>query len=575
MNNRNGWGRKLRHGSASIGITALVLVAVILVNVLVSVLCFNNRWFIETTGESMSKKNFPLYRLTDAARDLLGSTLDSVNANRAEDDPVQVDIIFCTDPDILYGNWQMRCIYFTALEMQKAFPESIKVSTRDVWDNPSSVDAYRTNSYSSIYQSDVIVASGSEFRVFGYRTFFVYNETGDTAPWGYSGEKKFLSGIIAVTRAEAPVCALTTNHGEPFATEEGRAEYSEFLKVIEGAGYDIAFVDLEKEELPEDCRLVITFDPQTDFVSTFGGGGVSEAKKLEKHLDLTYSYVVFFDADTPKLPVLEEFLEEWGISVERYSSTDGAGNVTLGTYEIADSEHSLDAAGNTVIGQYEPEGMGGSLTSNMRETGGSPKVIFGNAVPLSYSPTYQTTYALADAEAGTGAFIYGSYYKNNLMRDVFDVFRTGDQAIAYANVNGERLTDATGAPVISTYNKQDPYRLMTITSQTRTVGEGQGYTTVNDASYVCAVGSTEFASNAVLKERAYGNTDTLLSLLRLIGREIVPVGIKWTTLYDAEIDTEYYSQGSATVTTVFLALIPVVAFGISGLTVLVRRRTRS
>ena len=40
----------------------------------------------------------------------------------------------------------------------------LEVRTTNVWSNPSSVDAYRTNSYSSIYQTNVIVASGSEFR---------------------------------------------------------------------------------------------------------------------------------------------------------------------------------------------------------------------------------------------------------------------------------------------------------------------------------------------------------------------------------------------------------------------------
>ena len=59
----------------------------------------------------------------------------------------------------------------TALGLQKQFPETIEVSWRDVWSNPSSVDMYRSTSYSTIYPSNVIVASGTEFRVSSARTF--------------------------------------------------------------------------------------------------------------------------------------------------------------------------------------------------------------------------------------------------------------------------------------------------------------------------------------------------------------------------------------------------------------------
>ena len=577
----NGFDRKLRRGTLSFGIAVAVIAVVILLNALMSVLCFDNRWYIETTGEQArpaikGREDGRIYRLTDAAIHLLGSTLDSVNEKRDEDDPVVVDIIFCADPDLLYGNSQMRYIYYTALEMQNEFPESIRVSTRDVWDNPSSVDAYRTNSYSTIYQTDVIVASGTDFRIYSAKSFYVYNTNSQTDPWGYCGEKKFLSGIIAVTRAEAPVCALTVNHGEPFATEEGRAKYSELLKVIDQAGYNVVYLDLEKEEIPKDCRLIITFDPQEDFESAFYGGTVSEASKMEKFLDQAYSYMVFFDADTPKLPILEEYLEEWGIVVDRHSSADAAGNETTGAYQIVDLENALNMDGTSVIGQYLSDGLGGSLTSDMRKTGASPKVVFGNAVSFSYSPTYQFTYMLADEEAGTGAYTYGYYFRNNWARDIFDVFTTGSSAYAYAKNGGNRLTDANGEDlVVDTYNPQDPYRLMTLTRHTRTVGEGQGYTSINDASYVCAVGSTEFASNEVLSSNAYGNTDALLATLRTIGSEVVPVGLTWVSLYESEIGKSYADTLNTTLTTVVLAFLPAVAFTFAGLFVLVRRRVRN
>lgn len=561
MNLNNGFGRKLRHGSVSAALTAGVIAAVILLNVLVSVLCSENRWLIDMTTE-------PMYTLSEDAERLLSSTIESANATRPEDEPVKVDIIFCADPDMLYGNSLMRYVYYTALAMEKKFSDTITVSTVDVWDNPSAVDAYRTNSYSSIYQSNIIIASGTEFRVYSYKSFFTYNSNDDDEPWAYSGEKNFIKGITAVTRAEAPICALTVGHGEPFQyneKDEIETEYTEFLNVIKSAGYDVVLLNLGEQEISENCRLIITFDPQTDFVSNFLTGGDSELKKLEKHLDKAYSYMVFVDADTPKLTNLEEFLEMWGIAFERHDKT--------ATYEVIDASSSLDGVGQTIVAQYESEALGGSLTTDMREKGASPKVIFGNAMSIKYSHSYELSYSLADEEQGTGAYTYGYYYKNSWLRDIYDVFRASDTAYAYAKENGTRVTDENGEDRI--VDTAGNYRLMTITRHSRTIGEGKGYTNVQDNSYVCAVGSTDFAGNAILSSNSYGNTDALLGTLRAIGKEIIPIGLDPLPFYDAEMGTDYYTEKTSTVVTVILTVLPAAVLAGVGIYVLVRRKVRS
>jgi hypothetical protein len=80
--------------------------------------------------------------------------------------------------------------------------------------------------------------------------------------------------------------------------------------------------------------LIITLDPQTDFYADYKNPGTkTEITKLQAHLDQSYSYMIFADADTPELPILEEYLEEWGISFVCYEGD--------GTYELCDPEFSL------------------------------------------------------------------------------------------------------------------------------------------------------------------------------------------------------------------------------------------
>ena len=559
---KNGFSRKLKHGSISVGISAAVIAVVLLLNALMTALCTSNRWFIDMTSGHFREKDIDLYggmyTLSDSAKTMLQQTFDATDATRGEDEKVKVDIIFCADPDLLCGNQYMRYIYYTALEMEKAFPDYIQVSTRDVWSNPSSVNAYRTNSYSSIYQTNVIVASGSEFRVYNQKVFYTYSETTDTVPWAYSGEKTFVKGIKAVTKADSPIACLTTNHGEPFATEEGRESHNQFLNVLRNSGYEVQYINLKEQEIPENCRLIVTFDPQQDFYSNFKDPTeVSEIKKLDQFLAKAYSFMVFADADTPKLTNLEEFLEEWGISLNRYEGVNGV---------VYDPDNALDGEGKSFVGTYETEGLGGSITDDMRKLGVAPKIVFSNAIGISYSDSYESAYELADETAGTGAFSYGYYSRNNSTREIYDVFWSGETSVTYQKKDGSIIKD--------TPDTAGKFKLLTLTRESRYIGEGQGYTNINDASYVCAVGSTDFASNAVLSSNAYGNTDLLLEVLRVIGREIEPVGLKFKPMYSATAGAQQVLEAKPQQKTVILVLIPALTFAFSGIFVWVRRKFR-
>ena len=147
--------------------------------------------------------------------------------------------------------------------------------------------------------------------------------------------------------------------------------------------------------------------------------------------------------------------------------------------------------------------------------------------------------------------------------------------------DGKVLNDEEGTPI----GGSDVLRLMTIARESRTVAEGQGYTNIDQSSYVCAVASTSFATDAVLGTTAYGNTDALLATLRYIGKEVNPVGLSFVHLYFPTMDSESYqtTQPNTNVTevkpaiittTVMLAVVPAVLMAGIGVFVLVRRKVR-
>ena len=594
----NGWERKLRRGSASLGLCIIVLVAVLLLNVGMTALCTSQFWFIDLTPKSSYTvyqqqnlyKECGMYTLMDETRDYLEYIIDQANQSREE--PVKVDIIFCSEPDQLIKTDSMRYVYYTALALQKQFPDTIKVSWRDVWSNPSSVDMYRSTSYSNIYPSNVIVTSGTEFRISTARSFYTYDSESSTdVPVGYNGQKQFVKQIMDVTGAEAPICCLTVNHGEPFANLDlnDRAnweEYGEFMNVIEGAGYEIQYLNLETDEIPENCRLILTFDPQTDFASMFGDedATVSEAKKLDAFLKKSYSFMVFMDAQTPHLPHLEEYLDFWGIEYQRANGQNEADETVKGNYVIRDEAHALDGVGNTFIAQYPVgRGIGAATMSDIIAAGTEPKVIFGNAIPIAFSSTYDRGYVMADEKNNTPAYTYAYANRDGWSRMIYDVFRTGtteSPANYSVMADNQILKDESGNPM----GGSGVFNVMTISAQRRTVSEGMGYTTVNQPSFVCAVGSTDCVKNELLASTSYGNTDALLSVLRYMGKEVNPVGLSFLALYDMEIADDQHMTTDTTgvsaiapgiiTATVILTVLPAITMIVAGVVVLVRRKTR-
>lgn len=566
----SGRRRRAVRASLSISITVLVIAVVLLVNVLFSVFASRGLWFIDLTTYTRAKtqydangnkvtvgEDYELYTLTPGAIQLLGDTLDELNATRQNkgEDPVEVEIIFCDDPDNLMANKYRRLIYMTALCLQKEFPDTIKVTTVNAARDPSRLQKYKTTSYTTIYNTSVIVASGSEYRHLRINSFYMQDSTTNEL-WAYSGERRFLATIFEVTKAASPKCVLLSNHGE--------SGYSEtFISLLEDAGYEvIRDFDLANNEFPEDCRLVVCVDPVEDFK---GYGDVlagnikkSEIEKLDAFLDDENSMMVFFNADTPHLPTLEEYLEKWGISIMRGEDDAGDKQNVL----MKDTTTSLSSNGLTLVGDYATEGGGASITSDMQSMAYPPKVVFRNATAFKLSPLYNRTFVAADAEAGTNAFSYGSYSSNAVYRKCFDVFLGGENAIGL--LGDTQLTPG-----------EYPYSLMTIASESvTTAGDRNGYTTVSHDSYVIACASSEFLCDELLASNSYGNADMLAGTLRSLGKDSMSAIIEQylKPFVETDVQAELITAAQKRSYTTLLVLLPALLLFGSGVFVMTKRK---
>ena len=526
--------RRLRYGSAAVALTVAIVAVIIALNILFSALANKFLWYTDLTSER-------LYTLSDTA-------VESI-----KDIDKDVTILFCNDPDNLVKDPYMSYIYETARGLEKANAH-VSVETVNIYRNPSAVSYYKTTSKTNIYPTDIIVTSGTEFRVYKERSMFVFNTETDTTPWSYNGEKKLCTGILAVTRAESPICCITYNHGEPFATEEQQANSAEILNLLYDAGYKLQMLDLANEEIPADCRMMLIYDPQSDFlVKEEGISDKSEIEKLDKFLDGTNALMTFVNPETQVLPNFEEYLEEWGVTFDRYNQEPqiaGIKGTVLGC-AVKDSQNSITQDGMSIVGGYTSKGLGASLHADLRTTY-PPKVIFPNVMGISYAANYKEQLEEHEDDSSQN-YVYYEYYSNGVMRSISDVFVSSENAVEMAG--GKEVKKATSL---------EPFHLMTITRELKEADNNQDY------CYVIACGSTEFLSNKLLQKNTYGNTDVMLSTLRAIGREVTAVDIDHKPFASTEIANITVSQANNW--TLVLILLPaVLSLGI-GIYVLVRRK---
>jgi hypothetical protein len=588
MNNKSYFNsRKFRYGSVSVTVTVLFIALVMIVNVIFSALAGKFAWYTDMTSEG-------LYSLTDNCVDLLKngdptyastseSMVQAIDRIRAENTAYnkangltwdngkdaseqdaknpneKVQIIFCTDRDALYSYDLTRYVISIAEELQAEFPDYIEVQYYNTVLNPTAVSKYLTTSGTSIAETDCVVAFGTEYRVYYLTAFYVFDDTtGDGEPWALNAEKKLASAILSVTRAEAPVAGILVNHGE----NDSLVKYTQFLFLLDDAGYEVAAIDLAavakgEAEIPDNCRMMLCFNPTTDFLVNDGISEIDEIAVLNDFLDDDNSFVFMVDPNTLNrvdLSNILDYMAEWGV---KYEMTNGAAN------RVKDPTKALTTDGYTFLTNYASGGTGYSLISDIV----GKSAVFKNTGSITYADNWTRDVETVDTSADnydpkTGAtfeFATNNSF-NGVTRYMVDLVTSTTGAEAYAN--GSLVSTAAGS---TTYG----YHLLTVTTELDQIQESN-YSVVNNASYVVASASLDFLSDEVLNSTSYGNNDLMMALLRAIGGEVTPVGLQFIPFADTTIDNITTSQ--YTQYTIILTAVPaILALGI-GVYVNVRRK---
>ena len=549
--------KKFRHGSISVALMIVIIAAVILVNAIFTALSERFTWYIDMTAEQ-------IYTLSNEAKALL----DTVDSSR------EVTVIFCSPKRELEANPSLRYPLYTVTEMTERYA-NIHIKFVDILTNPSAVAQYKESSGQSITSNSIIVTSTFEARnpdtdalekktqsrVYALNALYTYDSTGQSII-GYNGEQRLVSGIMAVTQVEVPLAYYTIGHGETDSLLSSTSAGSPILTLLYETGYEVRPVDLSKAEqtvkdpatgeekaVPtaeymKDCRLLLIFDPKSDFINAEELGGVNEIKWLDELLNRRECAVMtFFDHETPVMPNLEAFLKEWGVEIARYTDEmDVAHN-----YLIKDAGTSFDPNGIINVGEYVRTGLGYSITKQLLASNYPKSVVFKYTGAIRLPENTNWTVTTSEQDENGDSFTYGAYYANGINRAIYDVFNSTGDAIAEAN--GGRVSGVSG-----------PFKYMTVTRETLADGGN---------SYLLACASTDFASADALAS-GYGNHTVLTRACHAMGGAQASVSLDCKYFTDTEIDT--ITAAAANRYTIVLTAVPALAIFITGVVIMVRRK---
>ena len=177
----------------------------------------------------------------------------------------------------------------------------------DIQMNPSFAD----NFYGAkLTDTSILIYCGEKFQVLEEKELYYLNETAYyTTILGIKIDQKLCSAISSVTSDERHATGRITGHGETIT--------SELVDLCETAGREIVDIDLLTQDIADEVDVLLLCEPSVDFDS-------QEIKKIEDFLDRgDTNLIVFLDAQVGELPMLQQFLEEWGLRLKNNIVIDG------------------------------------------------------------------------------------------------------------------------------------------------------------------------------------------------------------------------------------------------------------
>jgi ABC-2 type transport system permease protein len=473
--------------------TIIFIAVVVLLNVVVSAL--------ETRFPSMD---------VDLTSEKL-NTLSDDTLKIAQDvtEPTEIYIIGAEDTirgDQLYTSYNIK--YSQVANLCDKLCEANSNITMQFVDpdkNPSFISQYSSESLTS---GKVLIKTSKRYKVLAVTDLFDVQSDSTTGSYKYYSKVDGALGnaVYLVNLDEVPIAAIATGHSEELSSDN--SNITSFKSLLQNDAFDVQEFNILSEDIPADTRLLIIAAPTTDYTE-------NEIAKLEAYLSdtsntKTRSILVTCMPDQGSLPVLNSFLQEWGI------------NVGTGMVLESDQSNCLSNGVNYILAKTTTDPLDGTYNN----------LCTPNAVPLTLA--FDTN---------------NSITTKTLIKTADTAYISEDQKVATNPETGEQILGALGSKLIDLGSSKYCYSSVVVLGSTHMISDSLlSATAFSDSKYVTD-----------LVKYSTGTTDTNLG---------VTVNSTETTVSDITASSSlvtFLGLG------VFTAIIPV-AILVFGLVVYMRRR---
>lgn len=287
--------RKARHGTIAMAITALVIVMVIVLNIIIGLLVDR---FPDLELDLTSNSSFALQ----------DDTIDYVSHL---DSDVTVYILMEKDKFESQGTYFVQAQKMLNKMVSKSNGK-MKVKYVDLTSNPSFTSDYPNVDWqSSSANNIVLVESGKQYKVLTLADCFEYDEQtynyyGSYSFTGTKIEQAVITAILNVTTNDKVVVDMIKGNNEQ--------DYSSLKTLLENNAYQVNEVSLATGDFDKGAKIAIMYAPSVDLDEKI-------VEKLSTWLsnDGKYGRSLIYvpTADMGEMPNLDDFLKEWGMSIDR------------------------------------------------------------------------------------------------------------------------------------------------------------------------------------------------------------------------------------------------------------------
>lgn len=287
--------RSLKRGSLSVTFTVIFIAAVVLVNVIASVVS-------ERFGAAADLTGGGLYTLDETTQNYLDNSLSS-----------DVKITVLSSEQVFEQNAATRQVS-EILKRMEIENSHITLDYLDLDQNPNYVSRFTGEELDTDY---IVIESErtGRHRVITPTDYFGLTTEELQYYYAYYGyvtqyliEQEAVGAMMFVTDEDPVRVAFTEGYGE--------TDHSALEDLLEKNGYSVEKIDLlSAEDIDPDIDFVIVHAPSIDI-------GNEQLAKLDKFLDDNGRYgknvIYFAGISQPKTPNIDSFLSDWSLSVGFY-----------------------------------------------------------------------------------------------------------------------------------------------------------------------------------------------------------------------------------------------------------------